>query len=349
VIAVPVSEWGRRLSDAIRAALDAGDLGRARTLATGGDGQARSLAKEYALMHRGLGVTVRVLLGLLAETASRAPQPSRAGAAVDVADLVRRFRADMAALMASAWEAAAVAPDGPAGLEAEIERTRRVLVAGEERFEQEQSKLGAEVVRAIDSGDAAGARALLDRKERHQYLPLHDRLVRFMAESFAWVLRRFGPDELLRFHMATAEGQRAGFEKWERMPPAEFAWTTAFLLKQHMGEVTVREDAERFTIEQAPCGSGGRLKHMGAYDGPGALPFVEEPGPLTFGQPRLAVYCSHCPIWNGTATLEWFGRPHWVFENPSRAEGSCTVHIYKRRDGAPEAYARTVARSRERT
>jgi hypothetical protein len=60
------------------------------------------------------------------------------------------------------------------------------------------------------------------------------------------------------------------------------------------------------------------------------------------------VYCSHCPIWNGTATLEWFGRPHWVFERPSRADGSCTVHIYKRRDGAPEAYARTVARSRER-
>src|SRR3972149_1080628 len=47
------SEWGRRLSDRLRAALDAGDLGTARRLALEGDGQARSLEKEYVLMYRG--------------------------------------------------------------------------------------------------------------------------------------------------------------------------------------------------------------------------------------------------------------------------------------------------------
>jgi hypothetical protein len=127
------------------------------------------------------------------------------------------------------------------------------------------------------------------------------------------------------------------------MPPEAFAWTTAFLLKQHMGRVTVREDAERFTVEQAPCGSGGRLRLAGAYEGPGALPLVEAPGPLTLGQPRLPVYCSHCPVWNGVATLRWFGRPHWVFEDAARPDGSCTLHVYKRRDGAPPAYARGLA------
>jgi hypothetical protein len=164
-----------------------------------------------------------------------------------------------------------------------------------------------------------------------------------MAESFGWVLRRFGAEELLRFHLATAEGQRPGLEKWERMPAAEFAWTSAFLLKQHLGQVSVREDEEKFTIDQTPCGSGGRLRLGDAYIGPDALPFVETPGPLTFGQPRLPVYCSHCAVWNGVATLRWFGRAHWIFEDAARADGGCRLHIYKKREDAPAEYTRLLA------
>jgi len=72
------------------------------------------------------------------------------------------------------------------------------------------------------------------------------------------------------------------------------------------------------------------------------LPFVETPGPLTFGQPRLPVYCSHCAVWNGVATLRWFGRAHWVFENAARADGGCRLHIYKKREDAPAEYARQL-------
>jgi hypothetical protein len=31
-----------------------------------------------------------------------------------------------------------------------------------------------------------------------------------------------------------------------------------------------------------------------------------------------------------------------VFEDPSRADGSCTLHVMKRRDGAPADYARLL-------
>jgi hypothetical protein len=240
--------------------------------------------------------------------------------------------------MRRAWGEAVTVSGPPGTLDEEIARAARVLEAGEAAFDRGQARLADDVVRAIDAADAARARALVDAKERDQYLPLHDRLVRFMAESFGWVLRRLGPAELQRVHLATAEGQRPGFEKWERMSADEFTRASAFLLKQHMGRVAVREDDEKFTIEQAPCGSGGRLLLGGAYAGPDALPFVEERGPLTLGQRRLPVYCSHCPIWNGVAPVEWFGRPHWVFDEPARPDGGCTVHIYKRRDGAPTAY-----------
>jgi hypothetical protein len=330
----PLEEWGRRLSDRVRAALDAGDLGQARRLATEGDGQARSLAKEFALMYRGLGITLRVLLGLLGDLPVRP----------DTGPLLGRFAEDMIELMAGA----AAAPGAPAALglpgsqAGEIDRIARLLEVGEERFDARQARLAREVVEAIDAGDPARARALVDDKERGHYLPLHDRVIRFMAECFAHVLEAWGPDELLRFHLATAEGQRAGFEKWDRMSAAEFAQASAFLLKQHMGQVAVREDEEKFVIEQAPCGSGGRLRLAGAYAAPGGLPMVREPDALTLGQGPFPVYCSHCPVWNGVAPIRWFGRPHWVFTAPARPDGGCTLHIYKRRDGAPAEYARRL-------
>lgn len=344
-MAVPIGEWGRRLSDALRAALDSGDFALARRLALEGDGQARSLAKEYTFMYRGLGITIRVLLPLLRETAMRADAcGSGTASASAAAALICRFRHGIGALMRQVWS------DRPGGVEAqgtlaeEVERTARALEAGEARFEREQALLADEFVRAVEARDPARARALLERKEMEQYLPLHNALVRFMADSFAWVLRRFGEEELLRFHLATAAGQRPGFEKWENMPAAEFAWTSAFLFKQHMGQLSVREDAVKFTIEQTPCGSGGHLRLGGAYAGAEALPFVESPSALTFGQPRLPVYCSHCAVWNGVATLRWFGRAHWVFEDAARADGCCRVHIYKKREDAPAEYARELAR-----
>jgi hypothetical protein len=245
-------------------------------------------------MYRGLGITARVLLRLLADTAS-----------AEVAGLARRFRLDMARLMALTDSDEPATANLGDGLDEELRRAARCLEAGEERFDQEQARLADEVVLAIETGDVGRAHACLDLKEGGHYVPRHDRLIRFMAECFGWVLRRSGPAALLDLHVATAEGQRRGFE-------------------------------------QSRCGSGGALVLRGAYAGPEALPYVEGPGPLTAGEPRLPVYCSHCPIWNGVAPLRWFGRPHWVFERPSRPDGSCTLHIYKRRDGAPATYIRAL-------
>lgn len=335
-------DWGRRLSDRIRAALDAGDAAGARRLAVEGDGQARSLEREYSLMYRGLGITLRVLLDLVPATVARTTDPGAARTAFT--DLLSRFESEMRALMERAYGSAEArgGAEGTATLESALAGTRRLLDVAEERFVREQARLAREVLDALDRGDLRTADSLLEVKERQQYVPLHDRMIRFMADAFGGVLRHGGPDELLRFHLATAEGQRDGFERWDRLPAAEFARAAAFLLKQHMGEVTVTEDGEKFTVEQHPCGSGGRLHAGGAYAGAGALPFVETPGALTLGEARMPVYCSHCPIWNGLAPLRWFGRPHWIFDRPARPDGSCTLHVYKRRDGAPPDYARRL-------
>ncbi|MCC7120807.1 MAG: hypothetical protein IT493_04540 [Gammaproteobacteria bacterium] len=328
---VAMDQWGRRLSDTLREALRKGDFERAASLVEHGDGMAKSLAKEYSLMYRGLGITIRVMLGALSGLARDWH--------VDDALVAhcRAFAVDLNHLYAAAWQG--VAQPIPATLSA-AEATALVvaaLAAGEADFDRAHGMNAQSTLAAIRRGDGEAALAMIDIKQHALYLPLHDRFVRFMADSMAFALKHGRDDGLLRFQMETAEGQKAGFDKWEEMPAAEFAQVSAFLLKLHMGDVTVTEDAARFTLHQTLCGSGGRLRTMGAYEGADALPFVEKKGPLTFGQPRLPVYCSHCPVWNGVATLKWYGRVHWLFENAARADGGCTAHIYKRKEDQPEA------------
>ncbi|MBK8763596.1 MAG: hypothetical protein IPM01_02775 [Burkholderiaceae bacterium] len=349
-------DWGRRLSDALRAAIGRNDLAAALALARDGDGQARSLASEFLLMSRGLGITVRVLLGQLGGlTGGLTPSSGTVPDSQALERDLRRLLADFRGSLEGSQEGGrgSVLGDGLAGGQAgdrggeslpEVAQfTLRVLQARQQRFESDQALAAQQVIDALLAHDAARASQWLERKEIHDYLPYHDRLVRFMADSFGFVLERFGDQGLLRFHLDTAEGQRAGFEKWEKQSAAEFARTSAFLLKQHMGQVAVTEDDEKFTIVQTPCGSGGRLQTEGAYRGAHPLPFVSTPGPLTLGAPRIPVYCSHCPAWNGVATMRWFGRAHWIFDHPARADGSCTLHVYKRAEDVPAEFNARLA------
>ncbi|WP_214366940.1 hypothetical protein [Pseudonocardia sp. H11422] len=324
---VPMEQWGRRLSDAVRAALDAGDVAAALRLVREGDGQTRSLAKEYSLMYRGLGITVRVILDELRMSEDSA---AGSGAAAGAAVAVHRFRSDFVRIMGQVW-GDAPPPPGPVGSPADEARECVALLEfGEQRFDTEQRRLAEQVAAALEGGEVERARELLDRKEAGQFVPLHDRLIRVMAESFAHVLAERGPDGLLQFHLDVAQGQRAGIDKWEALPARDLAHAFTFLLKQHMGTVEAREEPDRFVLEQALCGSGGRLVAGGSYAGPDALPQVRDGGVLTAGRDTLPVYCTHCPGWNTLAPQTWYGHPHVVLADPARPDGACTLHILKR-------------------
>jgi hypothetical protein len=325
----------------MRAVLAGGDCERACRLALQGNGQARDLAREYTFMSRGLGITLHVMMGLLMQEVGAGDIAADTAAHDDLITLLVKLLASLTP-GASGEQPHAVEPATPASL---ADACEQALGTSLQTFQADQAQRAAAVVQALRSGQANGAweaLAELDAKDE-AWLRLHDPMVRFMADAMAWFLNHRGPEALLIYHLATAEGQRAGFDKWEQMSAREFAATTAFLLQQHMGRVHAEEDDEKFTIHQSPCGSGGRLRLMGAYQGAHALPLVQGESPLTFGQPSVPAYCSHCAIWNGTATLRWYGRAQWVFSAPARTDGGCTLHIYKRREDAPADYTRRVA------
>lgn len=336
----PVSVWGQRLSDAMRAALAAGDCEGACRLALQGNGQVHDLAREYTFMSRGLGITLRVMMGLLTQEVAAADIAANTAAHDDLIAVLAKLLASLTPA-ASGEQPHAVEPAAHAELAHACERA---LATSLQAFLADQAKRAATVVQTLRSGQPDSAREALtelDAKDE-AWLRLHDPMIRFMADAMAWFLTHRGPEGLLNFHLATAEGQRAGFDKWEQMSAREFAATAAFLLQQHMGQVRVEEDDEKFAVHQSPCGSGGRLRLMGAYQGADALPVVRGESPPTFGRPSMPVYCSHCAIWNGTAPLRWYGHAHWVFSDPARSDGGCTMHIYKRREDAPADYTRRV-------
>lgn len=322
---VPIELWGRRLSDAIRAAIGAGDLGGALQLARTGDGLTRSLDTEYTLMLRGLGITVRVILD---ELPGPDPQTARRGPG----DLVRQFRQDLTSVAARVFDAAPPPFDAaPAGYPEAKRSCSAALDWVERTFDRDQRRTARAIETALERGDTATALTLLARKETGQFVPLHDRIIQFMAESFAWVHQSAGPAALSAFHLRVAGGQRAGFDKWESMTARELAKSFTFLLKQHMGQVSVYEEHDRFVIDQSLCGSGGRLLAAGAYAGERGLPYVPTrvtPDAGTVSQ--LPVYCSHCPMWNTFAPINWYGHPHLVFAAPARPDGACTIHLPKR-------------------
>ncbi len=329
-------DWGVRLSDRLRRLIDEGRLAEAERMAREGDGHSRNLATEFFLMSRGLGITVRVMIAQLEAMEASPPRADAAALLAAMRAALRGFREDLCRI--GAVPAPAHAPGEGASVAREAQAAREVLAAVQAGFETAQTALAERALAALAAGDGAQARARLDEKEVAGYLPYHDRLVRFMADCMGLALTHLGAEGLMRFHLGTAEGQKAGFDKWDQQSAEAFTRTSAFLLKQHMGEVAVFEDDEKFVIEQSPCGSGGRLRRMGAYQGPGALPVLRQAGALTFGQPALPVYCTHCPAWNSVATLHWYGRVHWPFSDPSREDGGCVLYIPKDRDAVPADY-----------
>jgi hypothetical protein len=146
---------------------------------------------------------------------------------------------------------------------------------------------------------------------------------------FSMVYSVGGRALLLDFHLRVAAAQRAGMDAWERGGSRHLAAAFAALLVQHLGQLKVVEKPDRYVVNQALCGSGGRLIRDGAYRGHRALPIVPGPNRLTGGQRSLPVYCTHCPAWNIVAPQNWYGHPHVVLEDAARPDGSCTLTIPK--------------------
>ncbi len=210
-------------------------------------------------------------------------------------------------------------------------------------FRVEQEALAARISAAVAAGDLDQVRVLLDERDRQHQL-IHDLFIDMKAGFYSYIGKVFGDERLEGILRHTGERQRQGFERWESLPVEDFVRASAHLLKTHMGSVTVSEDAERFTITQDPCGSGGRLMRHGAYDGADGLYRLGPPQAMGFGKPDFPSYCAHCAVWNNIQCIEWFGHPQWAIDPPATPGGPCRIHIYKDPRVIPAHYYEQVGK-----
>lgn len=215
----------------------------------------------------------------------------------------------------------------------------------ESAFRDEQARIAERITEAVRSGHADQARALLRERDR-QHQVIHDQFIDIKAGFYTYIGKVFGDRRLEEILRHTGDRQRQGFERWEGMPVEDFVRASVHMLKSHMGNVRVTEDAERFTIVQDPCGSGGRLMRQGAYDGTDGLHRIGRAQAMTFGKSEFPSYCAHCAIWNTVQCIEWFGHPQWCIDHPATPGDPCHIHIYKDPRRIPERYYAQVDKRR---
>jgi hypothetical protein len=208
-------------------------------------------------------------------------------------------------------------------------------------FRVEQAALAARIATAVEEGRDDDARALLRERDR-QHQILHDQLIDITAGLCRYAGTVFGDQRLEGMFRHSGERQRQGFEKWESLLTEDFVRASVHLLRSHMGNVTVVEDDEKFTITQDPCGTGGRLMREGAYERPDGPYTITTPQAMTFGKPNFPSYCAHCAVWNNILCIEWFGHPQWTIDHPATPNDPCRIHIYKSAKRIPERYYEQV-------
>jgi hypothetical protein len=117
--------------------------------------------------------------------------------------------------------------------------------------------------------------------------------------------------------------------------PGEWIKTLVDLWRQHSAYpgLSIVEDDEKFILTVNPCGSGGRLINMGAYDGALGYKKLKKAGPHTWGETDVPIYCSHCPWVHEIFPIREGGQgaQFWVHASPfpKKPGDPCVHHIYK--------------------
>ena len=213
-----------------------------------------------------------------------------------------------------------------------------------------------EVEAACRAGDAAGARAALERA-RALWLETHDRgcdLVYGMLDLVVRHLgeRRIGPlwDALMAPMYETYDVYDTATHPWPRSMHRLIV-IAALSLRGHlsgperMGAIEIAEEPERWVLSFDPCGSGGRTYRDDDARGPRMLPpydfaVTAEAHDWAWGKKGVCVYCVHCCQLNQRMPIRRFGYPTRVIDPPTwpaaRAGGVCRWSIYKDPSLVPE-------------
>jgi hypothetical protein len=219
--------------------------------------------------------------------------------------------------------------------------TERVL--SEDEIAKMETPIWEQAKAAIDAGDGAHAKALIDRAVT-QWGSLKDYSINWITSLLTFVAEELGEDAVERALRKTGEEfvrpRRTTGTEWGSLPAAQRAKVIARAMVANMGKVEVSEDDEKIVLSFR-CGTGGKLIDDGRYAGDHPYWTLREPGGRTFSRDELPVYCAHCSVNNEIQPVEWGSAPTSIEFPPEHPGEPCIHHVYKDVTATPDgAYVR---------
>jgi hypothetical protein len=226
--------------------------------------------------------------------------------------------------------------------------------------------LAARAERACLGGDRQAAAGLVEQL-RSTWMTVHDRFCDITCALFTLAAAQLGEpvigamwDDAIGDMYPSRDAYDTARRPWAESVPLLLT-DAAASLRGHLsgpgrtGEVSVREEEDRWVVRFDPCGSGGRTLRPDANpDGAARVgtPFgfgvTTERHDWAWGEKGVCLYCVHCCQLQERAPIARLGYPVRVVEPPvwgtAAPRGQCTWSIYKDPRLVPaDAYRRVGA------
>lgn len=207
---------------------------------------------------------------------------------------------------------------------------------------------------AVRSGDTGTALALIDYVQI-EGKGLHDLYCDWVYGLLTWIADNCGEERLPEVLAYSKDKINAVFLnqlKGLKTKKQLVQWY-AEQMRAHrsgpgeQGNITVREEQDRFVISLDPCGAGGRMRRGSEVDGtpartepPFNLGTTKKAYPWSWGKKNVSYYCLHCTVWHELVAMQATGVPTRLVADyaPDNPQEPCTLYFYKDPAMIPEEY-----------
>lgn len=205
------------------------------------------------------------------------------------------------------------------------------------------------VEQAIREDNGQQALECLDYLFHEEVKYIHDQYADFIYGLLTYLADNFGEEEVpkaLRFMFmpmtsGTLHGRSFLYDTSYSITQEETVQQVAEGMRAHcacLGDLTMREEEDKYVIVNNPCGSGGRMRRSGRTESPYNFGATKKPYPWSWGKAGVPYYCVHCALWWGIMAIEAQGYPVRVHEFPGNPNDPCLMIFYKNPELIPEKY-----------
>lgn len=204
------------------------------------------------------------------------------------------------------------------------------------------NKLFSEVSTSISQEDFIKAKSTFE-EYTIQTRERHDLCGEFISTFGSVMSNKIGEQSSVHILQEGLESCPLLGEMWKAVAVLDAASLAAMLaehLRHHFsgagreGSVQVVEEADRYRLVFAPCGTGGAMRQRNIK----GLGILKDPAPSTWNlSNQVPAYCSHCAK-NELTSLEKLGSIAWVTEFTADPNTPCGWTVYKDRSKVPQKY-----------